>query len=347
MESAEIGAWLDRLDADRENVRAAIAFAVSDGDADTALALGADVWRYWIWRGSLTEGRELLASALAFGGGPPALRQRALNGAGAVAGEQGDFDAAKALFEQSVELGRRSATTTAPPGSAATSGRWRSTRSTSTRRSPGSTPTALHARDRRPARAEPDAAEPRDRPRRRRAPRAGGRAADRERRARPHRRRSRAHHLGAAHARAPGAGQRRRAPRRRARAPARGDAALGRPPRAPGPDRVARDAGGRRHPPGRPAHRRAADRRGQCAAPGGGRDAPARRADLGAGRRRRAARRRSARTGSRPPRPRAASSTSPTPSPARWRSAHADLRVHPLLLVAEHPRGRRSRRRPL
>ena len=104
MESAATGEWLDRLDAERENVRAAITFAVADGDAESALSFGADLWRYWIWRGNLTEGRELLAAALSLTGGPPALRQRALNGAGAVAGEQGDFEVAKALFEQSMAL---------------------------------------------------------------------------------------------------------------------------------------------------------------------------------------------------------------------------------------------------
>ena len=104
MESAQTGEWLDRLDADRENIRAAVAFAVSVGDADTALAFGADLWRYWVWRGSLNEGRELLASALGLAGGPAVLRQRSLNGAGAVAGEQGDFVASKAFFEQSLAL---------------------------------------------------------------------------------------------------------------------------------------------------------------------------------------------------------------------------------------------------
>ncbi|MBO9579153.1 MAG: tetratricopeptide repeat protein, partial [Microbacteriaceae bacterium] len=113
MESAETGEWLDRLDAERENVRVAMTFAVAEGDADTALLFCADLWRYWIWRGNLTEGRELVAAALAIGGGTPELRQRALNGAGAVAGEQGDFDVAKELFEQALALevgdGNRSA----------------------------------------------------------------------------------------------------------------------------------------------------------------------------------------------------------------------------------------------
>ena len=34
-----MGDWLDRMDADRDNVRAAIAFAAADGDAAVALVL--------------------------------------------------------------------------------------------------------------------------------------------------------------------------------------------------------------------------------------------------------------------------------------------------------------------
>jgi predicted ATPase/DNA-binding SARP family transcriptional activator len=106
LESATMGDWLDRMDADRDNLRAAIAFAAADGDAAIALVLCAAVWRYWIWRGSLSEGRELMMAALACDGGPPALRQRALNGAGAVVAELGDFAGARELLEQSLELAR-------------------------------------------------------------------------------------------------------------------------------------------------------------------------------------------------------------------------------------------------
>jgi predicted ATPase/DNA-binding SARP family transcriptional activator len=106
MDGPDAKLWLDRLDADRENVRAAIHFAVSDGDAATALELCANVWRYWERRGNLTEGRETLATALAAPDGRLALRQRALNGAGALAGDAGDFAAAKAYFEESLVLAR-------------------------------------------------------------------------------------------------------------------------------------------------------------------------------------------------------------------------------------------------
>jgi predicted ATPase len=106
MDSAGAKTWLDRLETERENVRAAIDFAVGEGDATTALTLCANVWRYWERRGSLTEGREALAAALGVPDGPPALRQRALNGAGALAGDAGDFAAAKVHFEESLALAR-------------------------------------------------------------------------------------------------------------------------------------------------------------------------------------------------------------------------------------------------
>ena len=104
MESAQIGEWLDRLDAERENVRAAMTFAVADGDADTALLFCADLWRYWIWRGNLTEGRELLAAALALdgrrAGAAPARAQRRGRGGG----RAGRLRARKRLFERALAL---------------------------------------------------------------------------------------------------------------------------------------------------------------------------------------------------------------------------------------------------
>ena len=105
-ESADTVMWLERLHAERENVRAAIGYAVAAGDATSALMLCTSTWRYWLWRGLVREGRELITSALATDSDAPALRQRALNAAGALAGEQGDFPAATTLFEESLALAR-------------------------------------------------------------------------------------------------------------------------------------------------------------------------------------------------------------------------------------------------
>jgi tetratricopeptide (TPR) repeat protein len=98
-------AWIARLEADHENLRAAMGFAIADGDATTALRASSGLWRYWAARGGLTEGRALLGAALA-GGGPPSARFGALNAAGVLASEQGDFAAARAHFEESLKLAR-------------------------------------------------------------------------------------------------------------------------------------------------------------------------------------------------------------------------------------------------
>ena len=67
----EAALWLQNLDADRENVRAAISYSLGHGDAETALRICAGVWRYWIARGNLTEGRAFTTRALAGAGASP------------------------------------------------------------------------------------------------------------------------------------------------------------------------------------------------------------------------------------------------------------------------------------
>jgi tetratricopeptide (TPR) repeat protein len=103
LHSRETGAWLERVHADRENIRAAMGFAAAEGDSATALQLCTS-WRYWVLRGNLTEGRALVNLALASGDGPPELRWRAINAAGVLASEQGDFEEARVLFEECLGL---------------------------------------------------------------------------------------------------------------------------------------------------------------------------------------------------------------------------------------------------
>ena len=127
-------AWLARLDAERENVHAALEFAIAERDGETAVALVANVWRHWLERGSLTEGRALAAAALALDGEPSPARVHALNGAGALAAEQGDFAAARAALRGGAATRRgRSATAPAPRAPTATSATSRSTPATTPR----------------------------------------------------------------------------------------------------------------------------------------------------------------------------------------------------------------------
>ena len=98
--------WFVRLDADAENLRAATAWALVDGDSDTALRLAGGLLRFWAARGALTERREALATALAAGAGSPGPRVNALQAAGVMAAEAGDFDAAGVHFDAGLQLAR-------------------------------------------------------------------------------------------------------------------------------------------------------------------------------------------------------------------------------------------------
>ncbi|MBS2554431.1 AfsR/SARP family transcriptional regulator, partial [Catenulispora sp. NL8] len=64
--------WLARLDADRDNILAALRFAADSGDADTAIRLAAALAWYWSIIGQTTEGRAWLALALSVDGDSPA-----------------------------------------------------------------------------------------------------------------------------------------------------------------------------------------------------------------------------------------------------------------------------------
>ena len=57
--------WLNRLDAERENLRAAFSWALDRNDADTALRLANALGSFWMVRGTVSEGRAWLERALA------------------------------------------------------------------------------------------------------------------------------------------------------------------------------------------------------------------------------------------------------------------------------------------
>lgn len=97
--------WLLRLDAELDNQRAALAWASESSLAAEGLRLAGALWRFWEVRGLFGEAREWLSGLLA-GGGEPAPRAKALNGAGVLACRQGDYAAARALHEESLSIRR-------------------------------------------------------------------------------------------------------------------------------------------------------------------------------------------------------------------------------------------------
>jgi tetratricopeptide (TPR) repeat protein len=98
-------AWMARLDAERDNLRAALAWSFQAGETELGLRLAASLWEFWWVRGYLAEGRSWLDEALARSeDAAPALRARALHAAGSLATRQGEYDRAATLFERSLAL---------------------------------------------------------------------------------------------------------------------------------------------------------------------------------------------------------------------------------------------------
>jgi non-specific serine/threonine protein kinase len=101
-------ARFDRLQADYDNVRAALAWSLDQGDA-AGLRLAAAMGGFWYVRGPLGEARAWLDRALALAASdatPPALRARVLTAAGLAAHRQFDVARAEALLGESVTLWR-------------------------------------------------------------------------------------------------------------------------------------------------------------------------------------------------------------------------------------------------
>jgi predicted ATPase/class 3 adenylate cyclase/Tfp pilus assembly protein PilF len=107
----EQGAWLSRLEGEHDNLRAALSWAREQGETETGLRLAAAVWRFWVARGSLREGRGWVERLLAQDGtqegaqaAPERARARALLVAGFLALWQNDFAAAETWLQQAVAL---------------------------------------------------------------------------------------------------------------------------------------------------------------------------------------------------------------------------------------------------
>jgi predicted ATPase len=100
-------AWLDRLRAEHDNLRAALTWSHSTGEAELGMRLAEALGRFWYIRGLFGEGRRWLEEVLAQGSAAsPVVRARALSWVGTFASGQSDMTIASVMFESSIALFR-------------------------------------------------------------------------------------------------------------------------------------------------------------------------------------------------------------------------------------------------
>jgi tetratricopeptide (TPR) repeat protein len=104
---ADQAVWLELLEAEHDNFRAALRWAFESGEIELALRMIGSLRRAWAARGYLTETRGWLEEALARANGDSAaVRAKALYGLGRVMLAQGDYDEAAPRLEAAAALSR-------------------------------------------------------------------------------------------------------------------------------------------------------------------------------------------------------------------------------------------------
>jgi predicted ATPase/class 3 adenylate cyclase len=123
--SVDLPAWLNRLEADHDNLRTALAWCLADTETpatrhetgvrqppispsrqELGLRLAGTLWPLWYERGYMNEGRSWLDRALAVSDGGGRTRAQALLGAGMLAWRQADYAVSRGMLEASIGLWR-------------------------------------------------------------------------------------------------------------------------------------------------------------------------------------------------------------------------------------------------
>jgi predicted ATPase/DNA-binding SARP family transcriptional activator/DNA-binding CsgD family transcriptional regulator len=100
--------WLELLEREHDNLRAALSWALERGEVDLALRLAGALGMFWFTQGYLGEGREWLETALAKGGQPTSATPRAkvLEALFWLTYDQWDLDRAEAVAQEGFELSK-------------------------------------------------------------------------------------------------------------------------------------------------------------------------------------------------------------------------------------------------
>jgi predicted ATPase/DNA-binding XRE family transcriptional regulator len=102
-------AWLNRLEREHDNLRAALGWAGRSGEAEGGLRLAGALSWFWLIRGYWSEGRGWVEGALASAerAGRTEARAKALLGAGELAWQQGDYVASRRRLDESLAICRQ------------------------------------------------------------------------------------------------------------------------------------------------------------------------------------------------------------------------------------------------
>ncbi|HEX6818167.1 MAG TPA: tetratricopeptide repeat protein [Ktedonobacterales bacterium] len=111
LSGSEQTAWLSRLDEENDNLRSALHWAQERNEVTIGLRIAGALWRFWTTRGHLGEGERWLEWFLGRARSYDrtdiaAVRAKALNGAGLLAQQQGDYRKAFAWHEENFALRR-------------------------------------------------------------------------------------------------------------------------------------------------------------------------------------------------------------------------------------------------
>ncbi|HEX8100767.1 MAG TPA: adenylate/guanylate cyclase domain-containing protein [Actinomycetota bacterium] len=98
--------WLDMLETEHDNLRAALAWAVEADEGEIAMRFIAALWRFWHLHGHLEEGRRWAEAVLALpsAAGRTRARAEALGGAGSLAYWQFDILAIAGAYEEAFSI---------------------------------------------------------------------------------------------------------------------------------------------------------------------------------------------------------------------------------------------------
>lgn len=98
----------NQLEAHDNELGEAVVWFVENHEMDRALLLASILWRFWIDKGHVAEGRKLITRVLYESHGKPstAIRGEVLYGAGMLAFRQDDNEAADRLFQESLKVSR-------------------------------------------------------------------------------------------------------------------------------------------------------------------------------------------------------------------------------------------------